>query len=1149
MKFIKKMLFWTTFWTGILLIIALVISLLLPHIISPEYLKSKIVEQVSLRIGYKINLQNVDIILFPRLHADIKNTTLLVPGNFSVNINSIKAYPEIWPLLTGSVNINKLYLDAPNIKINIPERLSGETDIQINIALRKIEKKLYDFFRSRTLEKTDILVEIRSGNIDLYTGKRLYFNFGSIFSHFKLNPKHIEMVLNAKSNISNNISIKSQYFSDNSNNNGNIKIYNLNPKLLFDYLYPDSALKIADSKADVQIYFTKKGALNYNAKFKGKIDHLSFKRNNENLILNSRHLSGDINIYGEETNINIEKFILDNTESVFSGSYVVNTSYPYVQFDLQGKDIDIKETGKIVLFLTGESNTFQEIFNVLKEGKVPSVSITAKAPQVSELGNIKNIFIKGSALNTKISVPMPALEIYDIKSEVTVSGGILEAINAEGRLGNSLAQNGTFKLGLSEDSNLFYLDAFVNADISPLPSILKQVVKNKSFLKELYLIKQCEGKAVGKLTIDEKAGSYSTKVDVSKFDIKGVYSRFSNPVAVIGNKFFLDDSVVKFMVLSATTGNTSGSNLSAEFRFDKYNSFKILSEKTTIDSNEANQFILPFQSAKKSAEQFHIRKGTVTLNNIELNGPLFDPSKWVLKTDGKIDNMIVDCKSLLKEAINITNLKFNASQNKSKLFLKFTDAYFRKTFIPNLFAEFGLEKDYDFKIRSEQASIDAKEINLFTPYFQLTETVKESININKGTALLYNFNLKGPLFKPDKWSYKTDGKIGNMLVDYKSVFREPLNITKLNFKASRNFTDNNSGQNKYKIEDGYISSGKSHITIDGDIELLKEELLLDIRAFSESLYWADIKELINQPAIKSCPAEKAPTSFVKGIIRTHIDNFIYDDYTLHPVKADILFGQKKIISIAVSEANICGISLTGKIEACPTKVEFKINPFARDQEIEPCLKCFWKGKHLATGIYNLKGNIYSKGEEKEISKLLYGVLEFNASKGRIYRLGFLSKIFALLNVTEIFRGKLPDLIGEGFAYNSISIEGKLEKGNFVVSKFVIDGASMAVVCTGNIDISNNRADLIVLISPFKTVDLIIKYIPVLSQILDGNIISIPFRVLGKIEDPDVIPLSPTAVGSGLLNMLQRTIAIPVKIIQPLTSDKGAVNNDKVKSAE
>jgi hypothetical protein len=51
--------------------------------------------------------------------------------------------------------------------------------------------------------------------------------------------------------------------------------------------------------------------------------------------------------------------------------------------------------------------------------------------------------------------------------------------------------------------------------------------------------------------------------------------------------------------------------------------------------------------------------------------------------------------------------------------------------------------------------------------------------------------------------------------------------------------------------------------------------------------------------------------------------------------------------------------------------------------------------------------------------------------------------------------------------------------------------------------------------------------------MGGNLISIPFRAIGDLSDPDVIPLSPTAVGSGLLGILQRTLKLPITIIQPV----------------
>jgi hypothetical protein len=78
------------------------------------------------------------------------------------------------------------------------------------------------------------------------------------------------------------------------------------------------------------------------------------------------------------------------------------------------------------------------------------------------------------------------------------------------------------------------------------------------------------------------------------------------------------------------------------------------------------------------------------------------------------------------------------------------------------------------------------------------------------------------------------------------------------------------------------------------------------------------------------------------------------------------------------------------------------------------------------------------------------------------------------------------------------------------------------------------------------VDRIVKKIPLISSVLGGKLISIPFRAKGKLENPTVIPLSPTAVGSGVLGVLERTLKLPIKIIQPILPDekKEAEDNQK-----
>jgi hypothetical protein len=87
-------------------------------------------------------------------------------------------------------------------------------------------------------------------------------------------------------------------------------------------------------------------------------------------------------------------------------------------------------------------------------------------------------------------------------------------------------------------------------------------------------------------------------------------------------------------------------------------------------------------------------------------------------------------------------------------------------------------------------------------------------------------------------------------------------------------------------------------------------------------------------------------------------------------------------------------------------------------------------------------------------------------------------------------------------------------------------------------------NLIILVAPFKTVDRIVKVLPLLKHVLGGKLISIPFRAKGDIADPEVIPLPPTAIGSGVLGILERTLKLPITIMQPVFSLGKNKKNDQ-----
>jgi uncharacterized protein YhdP len=172
---------------------------------------------------------------------------------------------------------------------------------------------------------------------------------------------------------------------------------------------------------------------------------------------------------------------------------------------------------------------------------------------------------------------------------------------------------------------------------------------------------------------------------------------------------------------------------------------------------------------------------------------------------------------------------------------------------------------------------------------------------------------------------------------------------------------------------------------------------------------------------------------------------------------------------------------------------------------------------------------------------LTGDFELIARDGNIFKATILSNILTFLNTTEILFGKNPGIGKEGFAYKTIKLKATLENGRLTLKEAVMDGASMELIGQGYIDLIEQKVNLTVLVAPLKTVDRVIKMTPLVGYILAGSLVSIPLAVTGDYAQPKISILPIAAVGRGVLGILERTLKLPLKIIEPIFSKEEVTN--------
>jgi uncharacterized protein YhdP len=144
----------------------------------------------------------------------------------------------------------------------------------------------------------------------------------------------------------------------------------------------------------------------------------------------------------------------------------------------------------------------------------------------------------------------------------------------------------------------------------------------------------------------------------------------------------------------------------------------------------------------------------------------------------------------------------------------------------------------------------------------------------------------------------------------------------------------------------------------------------------------------------------------------------------------------------------------------------------------------------------------------------------------------LSKVFSILNVSQLFKFKLPDMVSEGMPYNDLNATFSIKNGFISTDDLFLASNAMNMSLVGKHDFVHDNMDLTLGIQPLQTVDKVVSHIPIVGWILTGEnkaMFSTYFEIKGKSTDPQVSAIPITSLGKGVFGIFKRVFQLPVKL--------------------
>src|SRR4030043_1371075 len=234
----------------------------------------------------------------------------------------------------------------------------------------------------------------------------------------------------------------------------------------------------------------------------------------------------------------------------------------------------------------------------------------------------------------------------------------------------------------------------------------------------------------------------------------------------------------------------------------------------------------------------------------------------------------------------------------------------------------------------------------------------------------------------------------------------------------------------------------------------------------------------------------------------------------------------------------------GWIKPTEKGIRFEIKPRISNMEAKAFIRTIFQKEEEEKGMLPGRAHIDKvelRGEGEDPQKMkesLNGSLRFEIENGMIERFNILSKVFSILNVSQWFKGRLPDLKKKGLPYHNMMATIYVKDGIASTDDFLVDSDAIKITLMGKGDLGKNLIDARIGIHPLVTIDTILSNVPIAGYILTGKdkaFISYFYQVKGNRDDPKIEAIPFKSIEEPSWGIIKRLLLTPLRPFQKNSS--------------
>jgi uncharacterized protein YhdP len=260
------------------------------------------------------------------------------------------------------------------------------------------------------------------------------------------------------------------------------------------------------------------------------------------------------------------------------------------------------------------------------------------------------------------------------------------------------------------------------------------------------------------------------------------------------------------------------------------------------------------------------------------------------------------------------------------------------------------------------------------------------------------------------------------------------------------------------------------------------------------------------------------------------------DIPFERLKSSVML-ENRVLYIPQLEASVAGGRLTGalRLDLAASGPDRRMQASCKlDHAVaEQLTKILGMKKEHVRGTLSLQGELTAKGETlTDIKRTALGSARLQVIDGSLRYFATLSKIFSILNLSQLLKIQLPDMVSGGMPFNKVTGTFAIKDGIVSSSDLYVDSDAINISAVGSIILARDEIDATIGVKPLQTIDKVVSNIPIVGWVLTGkdrSFITAYFEAKGKLGDPAVKAIPAKSMSKGVLGVFRRIFELPVKL--------------------